>query len=96
MRLDADNNQLPLRVTGNPFVFIYTAFFAGLIIWIIDAIIDVYWLGKEQTLLENIFIPEPTELWMRTLVVLVLIAVGYYSSTVVIKHIKLDELLRSL
>ena len=66
----------------------------GLSIWISDAVVDVYFLGEEDDLLENILATgEPTELWMRTLVVIVFILMGFFSRHVLQKHIELDEIL---
>lgn len=66
----------------------------GLIVWLIDAIVDVYLLGEEDDLLENILATdEPTELWMRALVVIVFIIMGFFSRHVLLKHIQLDNTL---
>jgi len=64
---------------------------SGLAIWIIDAYIDVIILNGKQTLLENIFNPEATELWLRTLIVFVLLAMGIFSRRSTLKHIALDQ-----
>lgn len=51
----------------------------GLLAWMIDAIIDVYMLDDEQGLISNILMPdEPTEMWMRTLVVAVFLIMGFF------------------
>jgi len=66
----------------------------GLFTWVVDAIIDVVFFGSEQNLLNNIFSPdEISHLWMRILVLLIFIAMGFYSRHVLIKHIALDETL---
>jgi len=62
--------------------------------WLIDAMVDVFVLDEEQGILENILAPdEPTELWMRTLVVLVFGIMGFFSRHVLLKHIELDTVL---
>lgn len=63
---------------------------SGIAIWVLDAYIDVFLLNEEQTLLENIFNPELTELWMRSLVVAVLFILGMFARQSILKHIALD------
>lgn len=66
----------------------------GLFVWVTDSIVDVLLLEEEQGLIENLFQPdEPTELWMRTLVVIVFIIMGIYSRHLLQKQIQLDQLL---
>ena len=67
----------------------------GLFIWVVDAIIDVVILQEKQNLLNNIFAPdEAAELCMRSLIVLVFVAMGFYARYVLTKQIELDRLLR--
>jgi len=78
----------------NPWVFPFTGFLTGLIFWSMDAFIDVYILDEEQTFFENLVMPdESTELWMRSLVVIVFTIMGFFSYNTIKKHIKLDNLL---
>ena len=66
----------------------------GLIVWLVDVVIDVYIIGEEDDLLENILATgEPTEFWMRTLVVIVFVLMGFFSRHVLLKHIELDNTL---
>ena len=82
----------PLQVS--PVFFPITGFVIGLIFWTMDAFIDVFILDEEQTFLENLIMPdESTELWMRSLVVIVFTIMGFFSYTTIKKHIKLDNLL---
>ena len=68
----------------------------GLFIWVVDAVIDVYILGEEQGLIENLFMPdESTELWMRSLVVIAFVAMGFFARKILLKHIALDKMLFS-
>ena len=77
-----------------PSVFPILGLLFGLLIWIIDAGIDVYILGEEQSLLENVLSPdEASELWMRTLVILVFLIMGFFSKHILQKHILLDKIL---
>ena len=64
---------------------------SGMMIWVIDAYIDVILFNNEQTLIDNIFNPDVTELWMRSLIVSVLFAMGIFSRRSILKHIKLDQ-----
>ena len=78
----------------SPVFFPITGFFIGLIFWCMDAFIDVYILDEEQTFFENLVMPdESTELWMRSLVIIVFTIMGFFSYTTIRKHIKLDKLL---
>lgn len=66
----------------------------GLLVWVADAFVDVYVLGEEQDLVSNILMPdELTELWMRTLVVVVFLIMGFFSQHLLRKHAKLDRAL---
>jgi len=66
----------------------------GLIVWLVDVVIDVYIIGEDDGLLENILATgEPTEFWMRTLVVIVFVLMGFFSRHVLLKHIELDNTL---
>ena len=67
----------------------------GLLVWVADAFVDVYVIGGEQDLVSNIMMPdELTELWMRTLVVVVFLIMGFFSQRLLRKHVKLDRALR--
>lgn len=86
----SQNKQLAAikdRPNSYPFIGLIT----GLSIWMLDSFIDVYILDEEQTLLENIFTPEITEFWMRSLVTVILVAMGFFSRNSIIKHIELDK-----
>ena len=80
-------------ITDKPNILPMAGFCAGIFIWVLDAFIDVYVLDEEQTILQNIFSPETTELWMRTLVMFVLIAMGIFSRYSILRHIELDKIL---
>jgi len=88
-------NHKDVNVTPiNPIIFPIAGFLTGIFIWVLDAFIDVYILGEEQSLLENILSPdESSELWMRTLVLIVFIIMGLFSRNALKKHIQLDKLL---
>ena len=47
--------------------------------WVADAVIDVYAFEEEHTFLESLLSPEPVELWMRCLVVIVLVLFAFYA-----------------
>lgn len=82
------------QLSENPDIFPVAGLLLGLFVWLIDAIIDVFILDEDQDLLINIFMPdESTELWMRTLVVLVFVIMGFYSRHALLKQIKLHNLL---
>ena len=77
-----------------PVFFPIIGFTLGLIVWLVDAIVDVYILGEDDELLDNILaVDESTELWMRTLVVIVFLIMVFFSRHVLLKHIQLDNTL---
>ena len=81
-------------VSIRPVYFPIIGLITGLSIWFADALVDVYILGEDDSLLENILaVGELTELWMRTLVLIVFILMGFFSRHVLQKHIELDETL---
>lgn len=73
----------------SPRIFPILGLCLGLVIWLIDAGIDIFFLDEEQGLIENIFMPGITELWMRTLVVIVLTGMGVFArhSLMIQQHI---------
>jgi len=80
-------------LTDRPYILPLVGLLAGILIWLIDASVDVFLLGEEQTLLDNIVNPEITELWMRILVTAILIAMGVFARFSLEKHIRLDTIL---
>ena len=75
----------------SPIAMPFLGLLSGVFIWVLDAYIDVYILDEEQSLLGNIFHPEATELWMRSLIILVLFSLGMFARRSIIKHIELDK-----
>lgn len=59
--------------------FIPLSLAAGLLFWILDSLIDVYLLD-EGTLIQQLFAPDPTEIWERIVVLSLLLAQGFYMS----------------
>ncbi|MDH5735377.1 MAG: diguanylate cyclase, partial [Gammaproteobacteria bacterium] len=80
-------------ITDKPYILPLAGFISGIAIWILDAAVDIYILGEEQTLIENIINPEVTEFWMRSLVLFVLLMMGIFARKAIIKHIELDKTL---
>jgi hypothetical protein len=56
-------------------------FILGLIIWVIDAVVDVFIIHNKEveSFIENVFFAHSDELWIRSLIVIVLVAVGFYA-----------------
>ena len=76
-------------------------FFLGLGIWFLDALVDMHLFDDEyvdedeESLVDALFFAEGTELWMRALVVIVLVAVGFYSKKIIHRQKLIeDELLK--
>ncbi len=90
---DLKKQHIPPNII-QPNILPLTGLLLGCFIWFIDAIVDVFILEEEQSLLENILFPdEATELWMRTLVVIVFLLMGFYSRHLLKKQVILDQLL---
>lgn len=51
----------------------------AIVFWVVDAAIDSQMFQAEDNFAESLFRPEPIELWMRSLVVVILIFFGYYA-----------------
>jgi diguanylate cyclase (GGDEF)-like protein len=81
-------------ISEKPIIFPIAGLIFGLFIWVFDAIIDVVFIGDQQSLLDNILSPDNfSELWMRSLILIIFVLIGFYSRYVLIKHIKLDNTL---
>lgn len=93
MDIEDQNKQLiPTSITS-PRLFIYIGFTAGLVIWFVDALIDVYIIDPDESLIEDLIFAEGTELWMRVLILIVMTAVGIYASLTFRKSLNLNILL---
>lgn len=53
-------------------IFPYIGFMLGLVMWCIDAAVDAYVINPDEEFLESLLEAEGTELWMRSLVVIVM------------------------
>lgn len=91
---EQDNNQATLPASArHPGIFIIAGFLSGIFIWLIDTAIDVFILEPEEKFLESLLFADGTELWMRTLVVLVLTLTGYFASRSIRNSHELNNLL---
>jgi len=59
----------------------------SVVFWFIDSIIDVLVFEESESILENFLSPEPVELWMRVLVVLLLFGFSFYARYLLAKQI---------
>lgn len=71
----------------------WAGFFSGLLMWLIDAAVDVIFIHADENFWESVFTEDSTEMWMRTLVVIVMTA-----SSIVIQFFmrKQDEYAKAL
>lgn len=72
--------QLIPTTIKDPKIFTIIGIVLGLVIWFVDAVIDVYIIHPDEELIESIFFAEGTELWMRSLVVIVTAIGGWFAS----------------
>lgn len=77
----------------HPRIFILLGFIAGLFFWLVDALIDHYIFEPDKSFMISLFYVEATELWMRTLVVIITIAGGFFANRVFRKSLRLNNLL---
>lgn len=62
--------------------------------WVADAVIDVYAFEEEHTFLESLLSPEPVELWMRCLVVIILVVFAFYAKQLLTVQKNISEELK--
>jgi signal transduction histidine kinase len=70
------------------------AILLGLVLWEIDAVADA-WIFGEGTVLSQTFAPEPIEVWMRSLQLVVLLVSGVVLGRVIAQREQLQEILRN-
>lgn len=93
MDFEKEKNILePIKIT-NPNNYTLFGLLAGMIIWLVDALIDVYIIAPDESLIESLFFSQGTELWMRFLVLIVLTLAGYFSSRSMRRFLNLNILL---
>lgn len=75
-------------------IFPLLGFVSGLLMWLIDSTIDVYLIHPDESLLESIFSNEPTEIWMRALVMIVMTLASIFAQHLLRKQKTVELLLR--
>ena len=75
-------------------LFPIIGFLSGLLMWLIDVAIDVYFIHPDERFLDDIFSSEPTEMWMRCLVVLVMTVSAILAQRLLYQQKKTEILLR--
>ena len=93
MDIKKQQEQLIPTTIKNSKVFIVIGFIAGLIIWVIDATIDVYILKEYDNFIEGLIYIDGKELWMRILILALFTGVGGYASITFKKSQDLNVLL---
>ena len=67
-----------------PLVSLFSIF----IFWVIDATVDSIFFHKDNTFINNLFNPEPAELWMRLLLMFMMITFALYTRGLLIEQHK--------
>lgn len=93
MEFEEQSKLLIAQKIRNPNNFVVLGIVSGLCIWVIDALIDVYIIEPDEAFIESLLFADGTELWMRFLVLVVLIVVGFVASQSVRKSQNLNILL---
>lgn len=65
------------------------ALFSVLVFWIVDASVDHFVFYKNQTFIESFFSTEPMEIWMRSLVMIIMITFALYTRSLLAKQHKI-------
>ena len=63
----------------------------SIVFWVLDSIIDNVFFEKDKSILENMISPEPIELWMRFVVVLLLISFSIYARHLLNKQVQISN-----
>lgn len=63
----------------------------SVIFWMLDAGIDVYVFGERESFIESIFMAEPVELWMRSLVAVVMLLFSFYARRLLIAQKNISD-----
>ena len=96
VQIDSDNKNttpqaIPLWLLN---IFPFLGFASGLLMWLVDALIDVYLIHPHESLFESIFSEEQTEMWMRALVVIVMTSSAIIAQQLLKKQKAVELLLR--
>ena len=75
------------------FMLPFLSLLAGMALWLTDAAVNVFLLDSNESFLECVFLPRVSEMWMRILVVIVLVGVGYFARFMLTRQ---DYLTKSL
>lgn len=95
-RLQTDIAHLNPAVLPQWFLNLFPLFglLTGLFIWFIDAVIDTYFLENNDSFLTCLLYEEPQEMWMRTLVVIVVTLFAFIAQLLLKRQKKIEILLR--
>lgn len=77
MKVNDENNNL-LNHMQLPIIGI----FLGILFWITDTLIDIFLFDHGDSFFENLISPEPAELWMRFLVIIMLVLFSLYAKKI--------------
>ena len=68
-------------------------FLLGMLMWIVDALVDAFFLHPHEGFWESMFAEEPTEMWMRTLVIIVITVASLFIQHFMRKQYNFEMLL---
>ena len=68
-------------------------FLLGVLMWIVDALVDAFFLHPHEGFWESMFAEEPTEMWMRTLVIIVITVASLFIQHFMRKQYNFEMLL---
>jgi diguanylate cyclase (GGDEF)-like protein len=70
-------------------------FFLGVGIWILDAAVDAFFMRDDHSFIDSLLFAEGSELWMRALVIVILVSVGFYAKSIIHRQKQIEnELLK--
>lgn len=83
-----DNHR---HTTFNPQKLPLFGMMLGLVLWLIDTLIDFFLFAEHQSFFESLFKPGPVELWMRILIFSILVLFSFYAKKLLVTQNKISE-----
>ena len=90
MRLFNEMNTHSITVISPRLLPLFGLALAALF-WVVDSAIDVLVFEEEHTFLQSLLDPEPVELWMRSLVVVILLLFAFSAKKMLIMQQKVSD-----
>lgn len=80
-----------ITASFNPKLLPIQGFILAIIFWTLDSVVDLYLFDEHVSFFEAMFTPEPIELWMRSLVVVMLVMFSFYARRLLVVQNKISQ-----